>query len=408
MRPWPLLLIPLFALASAAQDTASTKQATSTVTGHVYCADTNAPARLATVMLEPVRALDNDPAPHPSRNGSGSINTSAVQTQLDGSFTIPKVTPGEYYVVAYKSGYLSTLSTLPDDALQHPTKEDHQLIASVLPRITVQAGLPASIEVRLERGAAISGTVLFDDGSPASGLPVHVLVRRKNGQKETWSPLRSMPFNMMADVSTDDLGHYRLAGLEPREYIVEVVLQLQSMQFSFTPGEAGGGTAVNDVAKLSFYSGGVARKQDAQPFRVAASNEHSGKDMTIPLAKLHTVTGELTAAHDGHPLNQGEVKLLNPADKSELESTKIDRVDNKFHLLFVPEGDYILRVSSAADVTYEDKPNPPGWMPSVNEIVHTAWTYGTLDQPLTIHDDMPNLVVSVPDKNASQTAAGPQ
>ena len=103
-----------------------------------------------------------------------------------------------------------------------------------------------------------------------------------------------------------------------------------------------------------------------------------------------------------------DVKLLDPDDKSELESTKLDRVDNKFHFLFVPEGNYILRVGSAADVTYEDKSNPPGWIPPVNEIVHTIRTYGTLDLPLTIHDDMPSLVVSVPDKNASQTAAGSQ
>ena len=30
----------------------------STVSGHVFCADTNAPARMATVMLEPVEAPD--------------------------------------------------------------------------------------------------------------------------------------------------------------------------------------------------------------------------------------------------------------------------------------------------------------------------------------------------------------
>lgn len=402
MRPWPLLLIPALTLAAHAQDAASTKQATTTVTGHVYLADTNTPARFATVMLEPVSVLDHDPTPPPAGSRPNNlIHTSAVQTLLDGSFTIPKVVPGTYYVVAYKSGYLSPLSTISEDALAHPTFEDHKRIASILPCITVEAGLPASVEVRLERGAAISGTVLFDDGSPASGLPVHALVRRHNGKKESWSPLRPMPFNMMADTYTDDLGRYRITGLDPREYIIEIVLQLQNMDFSFVPGSAGGSSSFGSAATISFYSGGVARRLNAKPFKVTA-NEELTEDLTIPLSKLHTVTGEVTAAHDGHLLNSAEIKLLDPGDKSEIESAKIERRDGKFHLLFVPEGSYILHVDGAADVTYEDVAYPPGTMPPTHEVVHTLRTYGSVDQPLTVHDDIPTLTVSVPDKSAAQ------
>src|SRR5262249_50716662 len=156
------------------------KQATTTVTGHVYLADTNTPARFAYVMLEPASALDKDPDPHPPKDWAASlIHTSTVQTLLDGSFVIPKVEPGTYYVVAYKHGYLSPLSTVSEEALEHPTPEDHKRIAGILPRIVVEGGLPVSVDIRLERGAIISGTILFDDGSPASGLPVHALVRRK-------------------------------------------------------------------------------------------------------------------------------------------------------------------------------------------------------------------------------------
>lgn len=403
MRIRPLPILAAISLAAAAQQ-APKKQPTTTVTGHVYLADTNTPARLATVMLEPARVLDNDPDPHPPKDRSAAmVYTSAVQTLLDGSFTIPKVAPGAYYVVAYKSGYLSPLSTLSEDALKHPTPEDHKRIAGILPRIVVEAGLPASVEVRLERGSAISGTVLFDDGSPASGLPVHALVRRKDGQKETWSPLRPMPFALMADVYTDDLGRYRLTGLQSREYMVEVVLQLQQMNFASAPGESGGSSSINNVASLSFYSGSATRKADAKPFKLSANEENSGEDITIPLAKLHTITGEIVAAHDGHVLNQGNIKLLDAGDKSEVETGKLERADGKFHLLFVPEGNYILRVDTAADVTYEDVPYPPGTMPATHEVTHAIHTYGDADQPINIHDDAPTVVVSVPEKGAATT-----
>jgi hypothetical protein len=231
---FPVFIAVAISLATHAQPPAK-KPVTATVTGHVYLADTNTPARLATVMLEPARALDNDPDPPPPKDQPPAlIHTSAVQTLLDGSFTIPKVAPGAYYVVAYKSGYLSPLSTVSEDALEHPTPEDHKRIAGILPRIIVVEGaLPVSVDIRLERGAAISGTVLFDDGTPASGLPVHALVRRKDGKKETWSPLRAMPFALMADVYTDDLGRYGTVPFRTGRF------HLHRSQWSDHPGHAG-------------------------------------------------------------------------------------------------------------------------------------------------------------------------
>jgi hypothetical protein len=137
-----------------------------------------------------------------------------------------------------------------------------------------------------------------------------------------------------------------------------------------------------------------------------------GEDITIPIAKLHTITGEIVAAHDGHPLNQGNVKLLDADDKSEVESSKLERTDGKFHLFFVPEGNYILRVDNAADVTYEDVPYPAGTMPPTHEVTHLVHAYGDADQPLNIHDDAPTVVLSVPEKSAAsapkQTAASQQ
>jgi hypothetical protein len=404
IRPLSLFIaIMLVALLSSHAQQAEKKSATTTVTGHVYLADTNTPARLATVMLEPAGALDNDHDPHPPKDSVAAlVHTSAVQTLLDGSFTIPKVALGAYYVVAYKSGYLSPLSTFSEAALEHPTPEEHKRIAGILPRILVEGALPVSVDVRLERGAIISGTVLFDDGSPASGLPVHALVRRKDGKKETWSPLRATPFPMMTDVSTDDLGRYRFTGLESRDYLIQVDLNLQQMEFESAPGSFQGSSGFADVARLSFYSGNSARKLEAKSFNLTANEERSGEDITIPLAKLHTITGEIVDAHDGHVLNQASVKLLDPDDKSEIETSKVERADGKFHLFFVPEGSYILRVNDPADVNYEDVPNPPGTMPPSSEKVHMVHSYGTADQPLNLHDDIPNLTVYVPEKSTQQ------
>ena len=403
MRIRPLSVLLAIPLVASAQQTEK-KLPTTSVTGHVYCADTNAPARLATVMLEPARAVDAVGAAQ-GRAGSDQIMMTSVQAALDGSFYIPKVSAGTYYVVAYMPGYLSPLATFPADVLSHPSAADRDRIARVVPKITVDTTQSASIDIRLERGGAISGTVLFDDGSPAPGLEVHALVRHKDGQKETWSALRPTPFLMATQVRTDDLGRYRLIGLPPREYEVQVDLGLQKMTIGMTLDNSGASMSSDSQARLLFYSGSTARKRDAASFKLTEGEERTGEDITIPLSKLHTITGQIVAAHDGHLLNMGTIQLLDAEDKSELETSRLERADGKFHLPFVPEGNYILRVSDAADVTYQDAPNPPGTLPPTHEVTHVAHWYGSTDQSLNVHDDLSNVVLSVPEKG---TASGPR
>ena len=100
---------------------------TSAVSGHVICGDTGLPARFAAVQLipeKPKRAAPvidmanvkdvNDMAKALAKNmaqaqkGTGLTAVSAI----DGSFEMPKVPAGTYYVVAQLNGYLSPLSSL--------------------------------------------------------------------------------------------------------------------------------------------------------------------------------------------------------------------------------------------------------------------------------------------------------
>src|SRR6185369_13089123 len=99
------------------------------------------------------------------------------QTALDGSFLIPNVPPGSYYVTATLGGYPSPRLGHEDEGDALPPAPAGKPPVSDL-KITVQTDQAASIDIRLERGAAVSGTVRFDDGSPAVGVhvgPVHIV-----------------------------------------------------------------------------------------------------------------------------------------------------------------------------------------------------------------------------------------
>ncbi len=387
-----------------AQRTSTAKSVpTGTVTGHVFYADTNGPARLATVLLEAATTIDGY---QPGAGDKATAHISSVNTLPDGSFIVPHVAPGVYYVFASALGYISSIDglSLSRDELQKPDKSVKERIAAAVPHVVVQANLAAAIDVTLERGAAVAGTVLYDDGSPAAGLRVLLLVRAdaKAGDKAgKWVVPESGPVPGVSGVLTDDRGSYRISGLPAREYLVEVELKLENTSFDissngYSSNSSGGVT-------VPVYSGNSLREKDAAPFRMKLGEERPGEDLLIPLNKLHAVTGVITAARDGHVVNGGTIQLLYADDKTEAAKIDLAKDDTSFSLNFVPEGDYIVRATGAADNEYTEVPNGAGMMPPTHTETHAVHSYATGEQPLHVQGDVTGLAVAVPEK-APKTA----
>jgi hypothetical protein len=397
MRPWPLLLLPAFTFVSVAQNSAA-KPATGTVTGHVYCADTNAPARMVSVQLKPVKDAEARPGASPHSN-PGEPASGVVQTTLDGSFAIPNVSPGSYYVIVTAAGYLSPPAhdDDTDDAKPEPSPAGQPPI--VVPKVDVQADQTASIDIRIERGAAVSGTVRFDDGSPAAGVIVVVLHKSKD--KWVSSPTGDYgAFAMPSSLVTDDLGHYRTGGLRDREYILQATLFHMDLMPAGAHGSGLSGTLRNSLA---VYSGDAMRRSDAVPFKLSAGEERTGEDITIPLSKLHSISGIVTAVSDGHPINSGHLTLEDPTDKESVVDADIGS-DGTFHLEGVPEGSYTLRIQNARDRQVQEVAvGGERRLAITNEkILHQ---YSDLEQTFKVEGDMSNLALSVPEETAQHAAA---
>jgi hypothetical protein len=403
MRSTVLRLLCLLAYANpifAQQKPAGELAPTSTVSGHVFCADTNAPARMATVILQPADMIDSWKQ---GEENHSSYRGEAVETLLDGSFTMQHVAPGSYYVVASQQGYISPLASLYFPASdQHALESGSEPASQPLPakkipvsaqRITVQANLPVSVNVTLERGAAVSGTSLFDDGSPASGLRVSLLIR----WKDKWIDIPSNPFEQSsASGQTNDQGNYRISGLPPREYLLKVEIDRMKSTYSV---DKDGGTSVSmsHLYSLAFYAGGKTRPTDGVAFTLSAGDERHGEDIEIPVSKLHIVRGSITAARDGHVLNGGQLSLLYADDKSVAGHTSLADGDEVFTFSFVPEGDYIVRVDSASDNEYVEVPAPAHSAPPTSLDSHTIRSYGSADQPIHVSSDMTGVTIAVPD-----------
>ena len=312
------------------------------VTGHVYLAGSHAPARFVQIALQPAKI---DMARETGNGKQPAPGFTIYQTGLDGSYAITHVAAGSYYLVTMQRGFFSPFSLFTREQLEHPDTEVQQRMASVLPLVTVRANAAASLDVTLERGASLSGTVRFDDGIPFSAATVVADQRAPDGK---WVPLRIVD----SSTETDPEGRWSLGGLPAGTYRVSVQLRVDKRQRS---------SLLSDNANFMYtgsylvpiWLGDTARERDAKTVTLEANQAAEGEDITVPVTRIHQVTGALLDERTGLALNAGTVRLVNADDGKEVVSAQVDAETRTFTLPFVPEGEYRLRCENGREVRYE-------------------------------------------------------
>ncbi len=386
-RAYLVALVVLAAALVRAQPTRSPSDSSGfgSIAGHVFCSDTRGPARFARVTIETAEDFKAIEAPE------YQASSVTVDTKLDGSFLIRNVEPGTYYILAEMPGYLSPLAALAPEDIGLPSAEDKEKLRTMLQQVTVIRGRESRLDLRLERGASLSGTVRYDDGSPAAGLFVSLLRKEKDG---TLKQASSGLDRLANQHRTDDLGHYRVTALKPAEYMVSV--QLRSLNVSTSGPFLGAGGFMEPAAtpNVQIYSGSTARRSEAKLISVGNGQDITGSDVTIPISKLHTVRGILIAKQDGHPLSSGSVVLVDPSDKTTVSRSWVSGSDGGFALEYVPEGNFLLRISSAADGVVEH-----GTSPDNPNVTFTRFkvlqSYLDAEQPLNVSGDLSGIVVNM-------------
>jgi hypothetical protein len=407
MRTRILLLIAVSVSAVAQQPApVSLVSQTGQVTGHVVCGDTNQPARFATVQLigehpaaatvfdygalakeaDPEKAIGKAMA---AVMKGGNSNLSAV-TALDGAFLMDKVPPGIYWVVGQFPGYLSPLSQLSMMERSQATADAFKTVQSSAEKIEVQPNVSVKVDIRLERGASISGTVRYDDGSPAPGVNPMLMSLDKDGK---WKDLGSVS---ATPASTDDEGRYRLYGLLPGKYAVKA--SLPTTQIAVGLGAMPSiHSSMGDM--LMVYSGGALHEKDVKPVEVGSGDNVGGVDVVFPIDNLHTISGFVVAKTDSHAVNAGWVSLEDSDTKTQVRGTEIEQ-DGSFRLNYVLEGQYILKVGGAAD-TEKSGDDASGSFPAFMVHNKTLKGYGPVEMAITLKNDSTGLVLQVPDISAA-------
>jgi hypothetical protein len=196
-------------------------------------------------------------------------------------------------------------------------------------RVSIADGATADvqIEIALERGA-MEGFVSEEDGEPVQGVLVQALeVRYERGARRlvpSWSSR-----------TTDDLGHYRLFGLGPGQYVVTAA----------PTGDGGGGGASLPGYPRSFYPGTTDASQ-AQLVAVAGDDTVAGINLSLTRGRTARVSGRLLDAFGG-PTTGGRVSLVPSVRSASATMVPVGaRIgsDGTFEFTGVAPGQYVVQM----------------------------------------------------------------
>ena len=319
--------------------------------------------------------------------GRGGPQEQRLMTGGDGKFVFHSLPPGNFMLTVTLNGYSSTLASsaanfnpliamaglnLPSSGANSPTM------------ITLAEGQRVpDARLRLWKNAAIMGTVLDDGGEPAVGLTVQAMSRIVLAGRARYLPVGSG--------RTDDRGAYRIASMQPGDYIVVIpqapaavpaAMMENMMKGALGGGDMSGMMGVVDLAssgvnigaamqggvrlgnymvasasgappilaadgklfvyQTAFYPG-VAVPVQAEVITLKSGDEHGDVNFQLRLTPTARVSGVATGPTG--PLGNLGMRLVVPADgvtsDSEFDvATVVTAADGSFTFFGVPPGQF--------------------------------------------------------------------
>ncbi len=243
--------------------------------------------------------------------GDGKLLTTS---DAKGAFTLADVPAGHYVLIGHRNGYL-----------------DGKPAA-----VTVEAGQNIKdLVYRLTPFGVIGGTVRDQDGEALTDVDVTAFRFSYQGGHRLLGGSDS--------VKTDDLGQFRITGLEPGRYFV---VARPSHREAFRYDQPSSTAKPREVMIPVLYPG-VPDPASASRVPVEAGARVTGIDIVIPRRAVVRVTGHLTAP----PGTTQPYVMLNPAESEDDDSMDLSLQANMgkngdFVFPAVPSGSYVVKAAA--------------------------------------------------------------
>jgi hypothetical protein len=290
--------------------TVAPPKGTAILKGRVVTADGQEPLRRATIRVV----------------GGSLIDPLVTSTNSEGRYALRDVPDGRYTVTAQRSGYLPLQNgqRYPDEA--------------GMP-VEVREGAEIEVDFALPRVSVISGRLTDETGDVVPGATVWAMQPRWFQSERRLVPVRS--------ARTDDMGHYRITGLSPGEYVVMTLVNE-----SWTVTRDGEKQTFGYVAT---YHPSTASQADAQRVQVGIGQEAGAIDMSLVPGRAVSVSGTAVNA-TGEPVTGATVTLSQmvegPGSSTSwsIGSTKV-APDGSWTIHGVPPGEYALQIRSEQETS---------------------------------------------------------
>ncbi len=245
-------------------------------------------------------------------------------TDVAGKFTIEEIAAGRYDMYVERDGFVGK-----------SYGEDDQGDSSKV--ITIKPGQPITdLVFYLQRCAAISGSVLDEDGEPIERVNVEILRRSAFKGRET--------MYVASQGETNDLGQYRLFDVAPGKYYVRALPRGGS-------GQIIGGVLVDQSILVtqggyapSYYPSGTDASR-ASSIELHSGDDIFGIDIMLARERSYTVRGRIV--NSATDRTGGETTIGIVANESEsaapLEGRRgnVDEKSGLFEIKDVAAGSYL-------------------------------------------------------------------
>jgi protocatechuate 3,4-dioxygenase beta subunit len=351
------------------------------IRGRVVASDTGSPIRRANVNLQPVqRPQQLNPPPGAITTSVTMISSSGGMTQMpvtamgrprtvttdsQGAFEFTGLPAGAYRIMVspgqYSAGYLGIAF-----GAKRP------MGAGADPGVLIELSDGQRFDkatVALPKGAVISGRVTDDNGDPMARVQVYTLY---------FAPGSLRPARTGAGAQTDDLGQFRLYGLNAGDYFVVA----EARGPTFVPPNAPAETEEDKIGFMTTFFPGTADEGAAQRVRTRAGAETPGVELRMVTGRLFRVSGIVTDSQ-GRPVARSNGQLARRTGNSTSSFGFSTDEQGRFAMRNIPPGTYRL-------IARGGRPGGPGQMEVPQ---NEPGELGIV--PLTINSDLEGLLVTL-------------
>ena len=198
----------------------------------------------------------------------------------------------------------------------------------------------------LPRGGIITGRVIDENAEPLARVQVYTLA---------FPPGMTRGQRMGAGTSTDDLGQFRLWGLNAGEYIVVADARSNSFVAPNAPPE----TEEDRTGYVTTYFPGTLDEGTAQRVRVKGGEEIQGIDIRVGQARLYHISGFVSDSK-GKPVAGGNAQLMRRGPVAGSPGFfGMSDAKGQFQMRNIPPGEYRLVVRPSSRTSCRSRPTHP-------------------------------------------------